>query len=148
MTSLAASLDADVVIWRGDGSDVRMPAADFVTGNATNALGSGDVMRSVEFSHLALASRTAYRKIVLSPIGRSGAVLIGRLAPDASFVLTVTAATVRPVQLRYPMLPDESALDAGVAQIGAWFSDAHGAADWRRAVSRVLAAEILAELAA
>lgn len=146
MTSLAAALDAEVLIWRADGSDDRMPAADFVTGNATNALGPGDVLRSVEFSHRALASRTAYRTIALSPIGRSGAVLIGRLAPDASFVLTVTAATVRPVQLRYPMLPDGPVLDAEVAAIDAWFSDAHGAADWRRAVSRVLAAEILAEL--
>jgi CO/xanthine dehydrogenase FAD-binding subunit len=147
MTSLAAGLDADVVLWRADGSDAVLPAAAFVTGNKTNALRPGDVLRSVEFRADALASRTAFRKIALSPLGRSGAVLVGRLAPDGRFVLTVTAATLRPVQLRYPTLPDAATLDADVAAITAWFTDPHGAADWRRAVSRLLAEEIRAELA-
>lgn len=146
MTSLAAGLDADVLLWRADGSDERMPAAAFVTGNTTNALRPGDVLRAVEISAEALASRTAIRKTALSPLGRSGAVLVGRLAPDGRFVLTVTAATVRPVQLGYPGLPDAAALDADVAAVEEWFTDAHGAADWRRAVSRLLASEIRAEL--
>jgi hypothetical protein len=147
MTSLAAGLDADVLLWRADGSDERMPAAAFVTGNTTNALHPGDVLRSVEISADALASRTAIRKTALSPLGRSGAVLVGRSAPDGRFVLTVTAATVSPVQLRYPTLPGADVLDADVAAVDAWFTDAHGAADWRRAVSRLLAAEIRDELA-
>jgi CO/xanthine dehydrogenase FAD-binding subunit len=147
MTSLAAGLDADVVLWRADGSDAVLPAAAFVTGNTTNALRPGDVLRSVEFGADALASRTAFRKIALSPLGRSGAVLIGRLAPDGGFVLTDTAATVRPVQLRYPEVPEPDVLDAEVAAIAEWFSDPHGAADWRRAVSRLLAEEIRTELA-
>jgi CO/xanthine dehydrogenase FAD-binding subunit len=146
MTSLAAGLDADVLLWRADGSDERMPAAAFVTGNTTNVLQPGDVLRSVEISADALASRTAIRKTALSPLGRSGAVLVGRRAPDDRFVLTVTAATVRPVQLRYPHVPDADTLDADVAAIDAWFTDAHGAADWRRAVSRLLASEIRDEL--
>ena len=62
-------------------------------------------------------------------------------------VLTVTAATVRPVQLRYPGLPEVAVLDADVAGVAGWFTDAHGAADWRRAVSRLLAADIQDELA-
>jgi CO/xanthine dehydrogenase FAD-binding subunit len=147
MTSLAAGLDADVVLWRADGTDTVLPAAAFVTGNKTNALGPGDVLRSVEFRPEALASRTAFRKIALSPLGRSGAVLVGRLAPDGVFILTVTAATVRPVQLRYPALPDGDLLDADVAAIAEWLADPHGAADWRRAVSRLLAEEIRVELA-
>jgi CO/xanthine dehydrogenase FAD-binding subunit len=146
MTSLAAGLDADVVLWRADGTDEVLPAATFVTGNTTNVLGPGDVLRSVEISADALASRTALRKTALSPLGRSGAVLVGRLAPDGGFVLTVTAGTVRPVQLRYPAVPDAAALDADVAAVQGWFTDAHGAADWRRAVSRLLAEEIRTEL--
>jgi hypothetical protein len=167
MTSLAAALDAEVLIWRRDGSDERMPAAAFVTGNTTNALRTGDVLRSIHVPASSLAARTAYRKIALSPLGRSGAVLIGRLdradradhtdstdSADSSgrsssagrFVLTVTAGTVRPVQLRYDALPDAGTLARDIAGIDCWFTDAHGAADWRRAVSGVLGEEIRAEL--
>ena len=146
MTSLAAGLDADAVVWRADGTDEVLPAAAFVTGNTTNVLRPGDVLRSVEVSPDALASRTALRKTALSPLGRSGAVLVGRLVPDGTFVLTVTAGTVRPVQLRYPVIPDAATLDADVAAVREWFTDAHGAADWRRAVSRLLAEEIRSEL--
>ncbi|TFC79760.1 FAD-binding molybdopterin dehydrogenase [Cryobacterium cheniae] len=146
MTSLAAALDAEVLIWRRDGSDERMPASAFVTGNTTNALRTGDVLRSIDVPASSLAARTAYRKIALSPLGRSGAVLIGRLDTDSRFVLTVTAGTVRPVQLRYDSLPDAGTLAGDIAAIDCWFTDAHGAADWRRAVSGVLAEEIRAEL--
>ncbi|TFC84678.1 FAD-binding molybdopterin dehydrogenase [Cryobacterium sp. TmT2-59] len=146
MTTLAAALEAEVLIWRADGSDERMPAAAFVTGNTTNVLGTGDVLRSIHVPASSLASRTVYRKIALSPLGRSGAVLVGRLDPAGGFVLTVTAGTVRPVQLRYPSLPAASALARDIAAIDYWFTDAHGAADWRRAVSGVLGEEIRAEL--
>jgi CO/xanthine dehydrogenase FAD-binding subunit len=148
MTSLAAGLDAQVVIWRADGSDESMPATEFVVGNKLNVLRTGDVLRSIEFSAAALASRTAFRKIALSPLGRSGAVIIGRLGTEGEFVLTVTAATLRPVQLRYPELPTAGRLAADVGSIDAWFTDPHGAADWRRAVSGLLAEQIRAELAA
>ncbi|HEY0240035.1 MAG TPA: oxidoreductase, partial [Friedmanniella sp.] len=147
MTSLAAGLDADVLVWCPDGTDRRLPAASFVTGNTTNDLRPGEVLRAVEVPADALASRTAYRKLALSPIGRSGVVLIARLAPSGAFVLTITAGTVRPVQLRYAALPDRSVLQADVEAVDAWFTDAHGAADWRRAVSVVLGLEILDELA-
>lgn len=147
MTSLAAGLDADVVLWRADGRDEVLPAASFVTGNTTNVLRPGDVLRSVELSADALDSTVALRKIALSPLGRSGAVLVGRRTPDGRFVLTVTAGTVRPCQLRFDAVPEAAELDVGVAALTEWFTDAHGAADWRRAVSRLLAEEIRAELA-
>ena len=147
MTSLAAGLDADVLLWGPDGTDRRMPAAAFVTGNTTTALRPGEVLRAVEVAPEALASRTAYRKIALSPIGRSGVVLIGRRPPAGGLVLTITAGTVRPVQLRYPSVPEPSVLRSDVEAVDGWFSDAHGAADWRRAVSVVLGLEILDELA-
>ena len=153
MTSLAAALDAEVLIWRRDGSDERMPASAFVTGNTTNTLDPGDVLRSIHVPASSLAGRTAYRKIALSPLGRSGAVLIGRLDRSGTesagrFLLTVTAGTVRPVQLRYDSLPDADSLAQDIAAIDCWFTDAHGAADWRRAMSGVLGEEIRAELEA
>ena len=105
------------------------------------------MLRSIHVGPDALASRTAYRKIALSPIGRSGVVLVGRRAPSGGFVLTITAGTVRPVQLRYAAPPSAATLRTDVEAVDAWFSDAHGAADWRRAVSVVLGLEILEELA-
>jgi CO/xanthine dehydrogenase FAD-binding subunit len=146
MTSLAAGLDAHALVWRADGRDELIPVAEFVTGNHTNQLLAGDVLRSIEFSADALASRTAYRKIALSPLGRSGAVLVGALSPAGAFLLTVTAATLRPVQLRFPGVPDAAELADAVDSIDCWFTDPHGAADWRHGVSRVLAEQIRREL--
>jgi hypothetical protein len=54
---------------------------------------------------------------------------------------------VRPIQLRYDARPTAATLRADVLAITEWFTDAHGAADWRRSVSALLAEEILAELA-
>jgi len=146
MITLAVGLDAELLIWRADGRDERMSAAHFVTGNMTTVLGHGDVLRSINVDVKRLRARTAFRKIALSPIGRSGAVLVGRLDADDSAVFTITGGTVRPVQLRYPALPDASVLRADIDAIDHWFTDAHGAADWRRAVSGVLAEEIRWEL--
>ena len=147
MICLTAALDARVLIWRADGTDEWLPAVDFVTGNTTNVLEPGDVLRSIHVPAAALTARAGYRKIALSPLGRSGAVLIGRLDTDGAFVLTVTGGTVRPVQLRYPELPDPATLAADIARLDGWFTDAHGAADWRRAVSGLLGEEIRQELA-
>lgn len=110
MTSLAAALDAEALIWRADGGDERVPVAELVTGNMTTTLGPGDVIRSIEIPASSLAALTAFRKIALSPLGRSGAVVIGRLDVDGGFVLTVSAATVRPEQLRFPGLPDRKSV--------------------------------------
>lgn len=146
MITLAVALGADLLIWRGTGSDEWVPAASFVTGNMTTVLGPTDVLRSVHVSANALASRTAFRKIALSPIGRSGAVLAGRLSPEGRFTLTVTGGTLRPIVLAYAEVPSAAALAADIGAIECWFTDAHGAADWRRAVSGVLGEEIRLEL--
>ncbi|MGA1837295.1 FAD binding domain-containing protein [Herbiconiux sp. 11R-BC] len=148
MTSLFSALDAEALVWRADGSDERIPVAAFVTGNGTNRLRAGDVLRSLHVPRSSLEARTGYRKIALSPLGRSGAVIVGRLDADGAFTLTVSGATVHPEQLHYASLPDAASLGADVERIETWFTDPHGAADWRRAVSSLLAREILVELAA
>jgi CO/xanthine dehydrogenase FAD-binding subunit len=148
MTSLFAGLDAVAVIWRADGSDERMPMLSFVTGEGTNVLKPGDVLRSLQVPRSSLEARTAYRKLALSPVGRSGSVVIGRLNTDGSFDLTVSAATTYPVRLAFEGVPDATALTAAFAVVDNWFTDPHGAADWRRAVSELLAGEVVAELGA
>lgn len=146
MTSLFSGLDAEALIWRADGSDERMPVARLVTGDGETVLGDGDVLRSLIVPRSSLDAQTAYRKIALSPLGRSGAVIIGRLDRDGSFTLTVSGATLHPEQLRYESLPAAAVLSSDVEAIETWFTDPHGAADWRRAVSALLAIEILEEL--
>lgn len=151
MTALAAALDAEALVWRAatgpsPASDERLPVAELVTGDRTTALRPGDVLRSIHVPTSSLRARTAFRKIALSPIGRSGSVVIGRLDEDGSLTLTVTGATLRPELLRYDALPSAARVADDVEGIGTWFTDAHGAADWRRAVSALLAEEIRQEL--
>jgi CO/xanthine dehydrogenase FAD-binding subunit len=151
MISLAAALDAVLTIWRADGSDYTIGVTDFVTGVATTVLAPGDIMRAVKLPAAAMRARTAYRKIALSALGRSGAVLIGRLdqpRDGGGFTLTVSGSTTRPHILRFPAVPAATELDDALAGIpdDDWHSDAHGAADWRAAVSTVLAHEIRQEL--
>lgn len=151
MISLATALDGVLTIWRPDGSDYTVPVTEFVTGVATNLLGDGDILRSVFLPAAALRARTAYRKIALSELGRSGAVLIGRAdaqADGGGFALAVTGSTTRPLSLRFAGMPGATELDYALRDIPEvlWHGDAHGAPDWRRAVSSVLAHEIRAEL--
>lgn len=148
MVSLCAALDADALIWRPDGSEYMVPVAALMTGNGTNALGPGEVLRAVDFPEHALRARTGFRKIALASLGRSGAVLTGRVDQDGQAVFTITAATLRPVILRYPELPDAATLLAAANNADGFYTDPLGPADWRRQVSGVLLEEIRQELAA
>ena len=88
------------------------------------------------------------RKIALAELGRSGAVVTGRVDADASAVFTVTAATLTPTVLRFDELPDaDDARRRPSARPRATTRDPLGAADWRRGVSVVLAEQIRTELA-
>jgi hypothetical protein len=75
-------------------------------------------------------------------------VVIGRQpAAGGALVITVTAATVRPVQLRFPALPGPDALLAALAGAGCvYHEDVHGSAAWREAITRLLALEVLDEM--
>jgi CO/xanthine dehydrogenase FAD-binding subunit len=158
MVSLTAALDGVCTIWGKDtrgrdaqGKDAprRVPVADFVTGPGRCALAPGELLRSVHLPAAALACETAFRQLSLSALGRSAAVVIGRRSPqDGAVVITLTAATTRPVQLRFAGLPPPADL---LAAIGAarprYHDDVHGTPAWRAAVTRQLAAEVLADLA-
>jgi CO/xanthine dehydrogenase FAD-binding subunit len=152
MISLASALDAELVVWRADGGDYRLPVTEFVTGSAMNRLAPGDVLRSVHLPAPALRARTAYRKLAPSPLGRSGVVVIGRrdtAADGGRFVLSVTAATVRPYVFEFASLPGQDELVAAQSGIShdAWTDDPHGDPDWRRAMTLLLAEQVRVELA-
>jgi CO/xanthine dehydrogenase FAD-binding subunit len=147
MTSLAAALDGTALLWSGDDSQRRIPVAEFVVGDRRTVLRPGEVLRAIELPAAALAARTAFRRAALATQGRSGSVVIGRRDTDGAFVLTVTAATDRPRRLAFAALPAAAELAGALARIDRWFDDPHGAPDWRRAVTLLLAEEVRAELA-
>ncbi len=147
MTALTAALDGVCTLWAVDGSVREVDVASFVTGAGTNALRPGELLRSVRIPAGALRSRTAFRRTSLSPHGRSAALVIGRTGPDGT-VLTVTASTVRPVQLRFGRLPGADDLAAALAEADPpWHDDVHGLPAWRRHMTGLLAEDVRAELA-
>ena len=137
MISLISALDGTVTVWRADGPDHVLPITDFVTGDSRNVLQPGDLLRSVHLPAHALTARTAYRKLAPSPLGRSSAVVIGRRHADGEFVVSVTAATVRPMVFRFDALPSATALRDALGAIAEQdiTRDVHGDPDWRRAVT-------------
>lgn len=147
MVSLASALDGEAVIWTSEGAERRQSVASLMTGNGTNSLAFGEVLRAVDLPAAALRSRLLMRKIALAELGRSGAVVTGRVDADGSAVFTVTAATLTPTVLRYETVPDAATLAAAVAEAPGYYSDPLGSADWRRGVSIVLAEQLRTELA-
>ena len=146
MISMAVTLDGIAEVWRADGTDAHIPVAEIPAGNGVNSLGHGDVIRAIELPGAALRSRTALRKIALAELGRSGAVLTGRLDADGTAVFVITAATLTPVVLRYPSLPSTETLLADAAAAPGYSTDPLGPAGWRRHVAGVLLVEVLDEL--
>ncbi len=125
-----------------------MPVAELILGDNRNALAPGELIRSITLSGKALRSRTAFRRQSLTTLGRSAALLIGRR--DSEFTLTVTAATARPVVLRFSSVPTETelsqALEAAVPD-DLYHRDVHGSPLWKRHLTRRFAEEIRQELA-
>jgi len=148
MVSLAVALDGEALVWTPDGGERRLPVAKLVTGNGTTALGASEVLRSILLPGHALRSRALLRKLALAELGRSGAVVTGRVDRDGTAVFAITAATLAPVVRRFDALPDAAALAAAIDAAPGYHADALGAEDWRRGVSVVLAERIRHELEA
>jgi CO/xanthine dehydrogenase FAD-binding subunit len=144
MTSLAAGLGAAAVIWSPDGTERRVTVAEFVTGVRSTVLRAGEVLRAVEFP--APPDWVSLRRASLAPLGRSAALVLAR-RDGAAFTLTVTASTPAPRVFAFPGVPDERDLATAVDTCD-WYDDAHGAPDWRRAMTLRFAEELRAEAAA
>src|ERR1700733_2326439 len=150
MISLTAALDGVCTIWQADGGERKIAVSDFVTGNNTNVLNPGDLLRGIDIPSAALKRRSAFRQISLTPVGRSAALLIGAIAHDGSFVLAVTASTKRPVKLAFNRAPDTARLSDAIQQAipdDLYHDDVHGKPFWRKHMTLRLASEIRDELA-
>ena len=126
----------------------EVAAVDFVTGNHKNVLRPGELLRSIHLPAKALSKRFAFRRASLTHLGRSAIIVIGTQGAD-DLVLTITAATVRPVQLHFDRLPDErelrETLDAVIPD-AAYFEDVHGSAAYKRHLTYHFAEQVRAEL--
>ena len=151
MISLTTALNGVCTIWTPEGNERRVAVADFVLAPLRNVLKPGELLRAIDLPPASLRRRTAFRQISLSPLGRSGALVIGTLSPDdGAFALTVTAATPRPIRLPFSEHPSRAALRAKLeAEIPPelYYDDIHGAPEWRRHVTLQFAEEIRGELA-
>jgi CO/xanthine dehydrogenase FAD-binding subunit len=149
MTALAASLDGTATLHAPDGGAREVPVAGFVTGDGRNVLRPGELLRKVFIPAAPLRARTAFRQVSLSPAGRSAVLVIGRRSPaPGETVITITAASPRPVQLRFPELPAPGDALEALARAGlAYLDDVYGDAVWRAAMTRRGVAEVVAELA-
>jgi CO/xanthine dehydrogenase FAD-binding subunit len=149
MISLASALDGVCTIWQANGGQRKVAAAEFITGNHSNVLNRGELLRQIDIPLAALKRRSAFRQISLTPIGRSAALLIGTIDGDGAFALTVTASTKRPVKLVFAKPPKAIELREAIAQSipdPLYHDDIHGKPFWRKHMTLRLAQEILEEI--
>ena len=150
MLALFVALDGTARILTQAGGERTVPMAEFATGPQRTVLAPGELLRAIDVPHAALHRRTAARQISLTVHGRSAALLAATLDPAGPFALVITGSTPRPIRLAWPAPPSAATLDSGIAALppAFWYDDVHGAPDWRRHMTRRLAAELLEELAA
>jgi CO/xanthine dehydrogenase FAD-binding subunit len=151
MISLVVALEGRATLWPHAGVPREVPALGFVTGNHSNILRPGELLRKIHLPASALRKRAAFRQVSLTKLGRSAALLVG--TSDSALhdlLLTITAATPRPVQLRFKEMPPAKALrqaiDVRIPADG-YFADVHGSAPYKRHLTYHLAEQIRAELA-
>ena len=150
MISLTTALDAVYTLWPRSAPPREVRAIDFVTGNNANVLAPGELLRSIHLPFAALSTTFAFRRASLTHLGRSGVLLVGtRNAAADELVITVTAATARPVQVRFAGFPSaetvREAIEAAVPET-LWFDDVHSSPAHRRHLSYYYAEEIRQEL--
>lgn len=150
MISLTAALEGVCTLWPRNGQPRQVPVVDFVTGNHQNVLQPGELLRSIHLPASALRKRFAMRQVSLTHLGRSAALIVATVGDDgADFLLTISAATPRPVHLRFARTPSATELQRTIdarLPADAWFQDVHGSAAYKRHVTHYLADQIRAEL--
>jgi CO/xanthine dehydrogenase FAD-binding subunit len=148
--SLVVALEGRFTLWPRDGVAREIASVDFVTGNHSNVLCLGELLRRVHLPSSALRKRAALCRASLTKLGRSAALLIGTSDPARrDLLLTITAATPRPVQLRFNEMPSAEALRQAIDErlpADGYFADVHGSAAYKRHLTHHFAEQIRAEL--
>jgi carbon-monoxide dehydrogenase medium subunit len=147
---LLVALDATMVIESASGRR-EVPAADFFHGYFATAVGEGELLRSITVPALAADAGAGYSTVAVGgdskAIARAAAMVRGNgTIHDARVVL----ACVSPTPMRHGGMEEAlrgaeatmEAVQAAADQIGddlEPLGDAHGSADYRRAMARVVA---------
>jgi CO/xanthine dehydrogenase FAD-binding subunit len=152
MITLTTALEGRYTLLPREGSPREIAAVDFVTGNHANVLQPGELLRNIHLPATALRKRFASHRSSLTHLGRSAVFLVGTQDPLTNdLLLTVTAATPKPVQLRFERMPKAGelgdAIEAAIPDDG-YFDDVHGSPAYRRKLTFHFAEEIRAELEA
>ena len=150
MVSLTVALEAVFTVWPRGSAAREIRAVDFVTGNHENVLRPGDLLRNIHLPAEALTKTFAFRRAALTHLGRSAVLLIGTRSPKTgAMLLTVTAATARPVQLSFGRVPSAEelrhAIDAGIPDELYW-DDVHGSPAYRRHLTYYFGEQIRQEI--
>ena len=150
MISLTAALEGVCTLWPRSGKPHDVPVVEFVTGNHANVLAPGELLRSIHLPASALKKTFAFRRFTLTHLGRSEVLLIGTRSPkQQTFLLTITAATLRPVQLSFKTVPSarevKEAIDKAVP-FELYLDDTHGSPAHRQHLTYYFAEEIRQEL--
>ena len=129
-----------------------MPSSISSLAPLRNVLKPGELLRAIDLPLAALRRRTAFRQISLSPLGRSGALLIGTLVAGRRIVALDRhggdAAAGPPVVLRACRRAPRCAQNSKPKfRAELYYDDIHGAPAWRRQVTLQFAEEIRVELA-
>ena len=152
MISLTAALEGVCTLWPRTGKPREVPVIEFVTGNHANVLAPGELLRSIHLPATALKKTFAFRRFTLTHLGRSEVLLIGTRSPEQqTFLLTITAATLRPVQLLFESVANASdvkeAIDKAVP-FELYLDDTHGSPAHRQHLTYYFAEQIRKELSA
>lgn len=152
LITLSVALEASYTLLPREGGSRTVAAVDFVTGDHRNILAPGELLRSILIPRAALAKRFALRRATLTHLGRSAALVIGTQSPDANdLLLTVTAATPRPIQIRFSTLPSDVELRRAIAAHipdDGYFDDVNGTPAYKRHLTYAFGEQIRQELAA
>ena len=149
MISLTVALEASYTLWPRNAAPRTVRAVDFVTGNHTNVLQPGELLRSIHVPASALSKRFAFRHASLTHLGRSAALIIGTQSAG-DLLITITAATPRPVQLQFELAPSAAELRRAIEEripLDGYFDDVHGSAAYKRHLTYYFCEQIRAELA-
>lgn len=151
MISLTTALEGTYTLYPRDAEPRQVQAIDFVTGNHENVLQPGELLRNIFIPSTALTRRFAIRRSSLTHLGRSAVLLIGtQNLHENDLLLTITASTKRPVQLRFQQLPAADELRHCLATTipdDLYCDDVHGTLAYRRHLTCYYAEQIRSELA-
>jgi CO/xanthine dehydrogenase FAD-binding subunit len=152
MISLTTALEGICTLWPRSGKPREVPMIEFVMGNHANVLAPGELLRSIHLPATALKKSFAFRRFSLTHLGRSEVLLIGtKCREKGTFLLTVTAATLRPVQLQFKNIPPAEELKQAIddaVPFSLYLDDTHGSPAHRKQLTYYFAEQIREELSA